>query len=88
MYMHVGVSVILVHVLCCPLLFYSVCSVHIGSVLLFMNDAYGNYIGVTVDRKLYYLNQSCVAALQDVAALGQWSESKPRTVVHGFQPKT
>ena len=37
-------------------------SLQVGDVALFMTDAHGNYLALSVDGKTYYLNHSCVSS--------------------------
>ena len=48
-----------VHYCCCMY------SLQVGDVALFMTDAHGNYLALSVDGKTYYLNHSCVSSFSE-----------------------
>ena len=46
-------------------------SLLVGDLALFMRDEYKNYLAVSVDGKIYYLNNSCVPHFsQDLSEKG------------------
>lgn len=48
-----------------------------GDTALFMTDAHGNYLALSVDGRTYYLNHSCIASFsQDLNSKGRMMESQ------------
>ena len=47
-------------------------SLHIGDLALFLSDRYHNYLALSVDGKIYYLNHSCLATFtHDISTRGE-----------------